>query len=177
MIKLDVRLMQPGLSFFLESGKFEQDGSYLPLAKLVETSLAELGQKDLQQIAEVKASLAKDGKKVVYFSNDPILYTLGTGSAVPSRRRNVSGNLLVVPGYGSIILDAGEGTFGQLLRLFETKEQFLEPLRCIYISHIHADHHLGLVNLVLHWKRVFSPLPLPLLALINDFYLFSTQKC
>jgi hypothetical protein len=43
---------------------------------------------------------------------------LGTGAAIPSRYRNVSSIYLSVHDYGSLLFDAGEGTYGQLIRLF-----------------------------------------------------------
>lgn len=95
---------------------------------------------------------------------------LGTGSALPSKYRNgwrtylleifflisqsdflVSSTLIQIPGWGNILLDAGEGTWGQLVRYFGTDDtsspnvwDVLRNLKCIFISHIHADHHLGL---------------------------------
>lgn len=66
---------------------------------------------------------------------------LGTGSAVPSKYRNVSSLLYQLP-QCSILLDCGEGTLNQLLRLFSPT--ILTTIRMIVISHSHADHHLGL---------------------------------
>jgi len=70
---------------------------------------------------------------------------LGTGSAMPSKYRNVSATLLRVPGVGSILFDCGETTLGQLARLYGREElpKVLKDIKCIYISHLHADHHLG----------------------------------
>lgn len=45
------------------------------------------------------------------------------------------------------MLDAGEGTLGQMRRRFGTRgmtEQIYPNLRMVFISHMHADHHLGL---------------------------------
>ncbi|KAG9016669.1 hypothetical protein FRB90_002586 [Tulasnella sp. 427] len=49
---------------------------------------------------------------------DVTITTLGTGSAMPSKYRNVSATLIQIPNYGNILLDAGEGTWGQLARQF-----------------------------------------------------------
>lgn len=78
--------------------------------------------------------------------------TLGTGSAIPSKYRNVSATMLEVPDLtadgktGRILLDAGEGTLGQMRRLFgvEGMRKFYVELGMVFISHMHADHHLGL---------------------------------
>lgn len=45
----------------------------------------------------------------------------------------------------SMLLDCGEGTFLQLVRFFGPKRinTFLRSLKVIYVSHLHADHHIG----------------------------------
>lgn len=49
-----------------------------------------------------------------------------------------------------ILLDSGEGTYGQLVRHFGTRgaEKVLNDLKAIYVSHLHADHHIGLIGLL-----------------------------
>ncbi|GBG25211.1 Zinc phosphodiesterase ELAC protein 2 [Hondaea fermentalgiana] len=78
---------------------------------------------------------------------------LGTGSAIPSKYRNVS-SILLRTHSGSMLLDAGEGTCAQLARLLGqegARDLVQTDLKCVYISHMHADHHLGLLN-VLAWR-------------------------
>ena len=84
---------------------------------------------------------------------DAEIITLGTGSALPSKYRNVSATLLRVPGWGNILFDCGENTLGQLKRVFTPEEMkdVLQNLRIILISHMHADHHLGTVSVVKAW--------------------------
>lgn len=85
--------------------------------------------------------------------SDAEIITLGTGSSHPSTHRNVSGTLIRVPGCGSYLLDCGEGTLGSLRRLY-TKPQLdevLADLKMIWISHLHADHHLGTTSVVRAW--------------------------
>ncbi|OMJ24357.1 Ribonuclease Z [Smittium culicis] len=95
---------------------------------------------------------------------DFLVSTLGTGSAIPSCKRNVSSNLLYIPSHGFVLLDAGEGTSCQIKRLLGTNssprenrfsnstyETFLENLKLVHISHNHADHHLGLAQLLEDW--------------------------
>lgn len=86
---------------------------------------------------------------------------LGTGSAIPSKYRNVSSTLIHVPIAGSdeeeyILLDAGEGTWGQLARRFGTEEAraILAKMKMIFISHLHQDHHAGLSSLLRERIRV-----------------------
>lgn len=80
--------------------------------------------------------------------SEPEIITLGTGSAAPSKYRNVSAVLLRMPdGMGNFLFDCGEGTLGQLGRLYtaEQLDDILYNLKGIWISHLHADHHLGTV--------------------------------
>ncbi|EME48227.1 hypothetical protein DOTSEDRAFT_97728, partial [Dothistroma septosporum NZE10] len=85
---------------------------------------------------------------------DAQVTTLGTGSALPSKYRNVSSTLVRVPGYGNILLDAGENTLGQLKRVFGTElKQILHDLKIIWISHMHADHQLGTTSVITEWYR------------------------
>lgn len=42
----------------------------------------------------------------------------------------------------SLLLDCGEGTFGQLCRHYGEKiDQILCNIAAVFVSHIHADHH------------------------------------
>lgn len=73
------------------------------------------------------------------------LLFLGTGSAVPSKYRNVSSILYRLSSNHLILLDCGEGTFNQLLRVYQCSiDSVLQSLDVVIISHSHADHHLGL---------------------------------
>jgi ribonuclease Z len=84
---------------------------------------------------------------------DAEIIALGTGSSVPSKYRNVSATLVKVPGYGYYLLDCGENTLGQLKRVFEPEQlrEVLQNLRMIWISHLHADHHLGTASVIKAW--------------------------
>lgn len=81
---------------------------------------------------------------------------LGTGSSAPSKYRNVSATLVRVPGVGTYLLDCGENTLGQLRRLFGEAgtRDVLAELRLIWVSHLHADHHLGTASVVRAWWEV-----------------------
>jgi ribonuclease Z len=84
-------------------------------------------------------------------ASDIEIVTLGTGSALPSKYRNVSSTIILSKRNGNILLDAGEGTLGQISRHFgpeKTLNEILPHLKMIFISHIHADHHLGMMNLL-----------------------------
>lgn len=87
-------------------------------------------------------------------SRDAEVITLGTGSALPSKYRNVSATLIRVPGYGSYLFDCGENTLGQLKRVFGEKlPEVFHDLKLIWISHLHADHHLGTAAVIKAWDR------------------------
>lgn len=87
-------------------------------------------------------------------SKDAEITALGTGSALPSKYRNVSATLVRVPGYGSYLLDCGENTIGQLRRVFgEELPEILCDLKAIWISHLHADHHLGTASVIREWAK------------------------
>ncbi|KIV97065.1 hypothetical protein PV10_00862 [Exophiala mesophila] len=82
---------------------------------------------------------------------EPEIITLGTGSSLPSKYRNVSAVMLRMPAdMGNYLFDCGEGTLGQLRRMFDGHQldQILCDLKAIWISHLHADHHLGLAMLL-----------------------------
>ena len=86
-------------------------------------------------------------------SPDAEVICLGTGSASPSRYRNVAATLLRVPGHGSYLMDCGENTLGQLKRMYTAPQlaELFHDLKLIWISHLHADHHLGLTSVIKAW--------------------------
>ncbi|WP_434710814.1 ribonuclease Z [Pseudomonas sp. R1-1] len=73
------------------------------------------------------------------------LLFLGTSAGVPTRERNVSATALIeASGRGWYLIDCGEGTQHQVLRT----PLSLSELRGIFITHVHADHCLGLPGLL-----------------------------
>ena len=82
--------------------------------------------------------------------DDALVTFLGTGASIPSKYRNVSGILVQTPRSGCVLLDCGEGTLSQIYRCFGKKEgdDIVCNLRTIFTSHIHGDHHLGLINVL-----------------------------
>jgi ribonuclease Z len=67
---------------------------------------------------------------------------LGTGGSIPSARRNTAG-VLVRRGGDRLLFDCGEGTQRQMQRSVG-----LIPVDDIFITHLHADHYLGLPGLI-----------------------------
>uniref|UniRef100_A0AAR2KDA0 Zinc phosphodiesterase ELAC protein 2 n=1 Tax=Pygocentrus nattereri TaxID=42514 RepID=A0AAR2KDA0_PYGNA len=89
----------------------------------------------------------------------PEVVFLGTGSALPMKIRNVSGTLVNISSSQSLLMDCGEGTFGQMCRHYGNHvDEMLTKLSTVFISHIHADHHTGLVNLLLQRERALNSL-------------------
>ncbi len=68
---------------------------------------------------------------------------LGTGGTYPSKTRNVS-SIAVQVGPDVVMLDCGEGTQRQLMH---SPISFMR-IRAIFITHLHADHFLGLAGLI-----------------------------
>ena len=79
----------------------------------------------------------------------PSVTFLGTGCAEPSKYRGSTG-ILVEWAHGSVLLDCGEGAWGQMVRLFgeEGARKRASRLACVWVSHKHADHLLGLASLL-----------------------------
>jgi ribonuclease Z len=122
-------------------------------------------------LAELDGNVPKAGDEL-------IVIPLGTNSAISSRYRNgdyharlsfssvvdsgiVSGHFVQIPDWGNLLLDAGEGTWGQMARYFGTDPaqpsnvwQALRDMKCIFISHAHADHHAGLAKILAMRKKV-----------------------
>ena len=60
-----------------------------------------------------------------------------------------------------MILDCGEGSLSQLFRLHgaDRAQQILRDLKAVYVSHQHADHHLGTVGSQLIHTTDYVPVP------------------
>nr|BCX01864.1 MAG: ribonuclease Z [Bacteroidota bacterium] len=71
------------------------------------------------------------------------LIPLGTGSAIPTTKRNVSAFALVREGH-VLLFDCGEGTQMRLLKAGLKRSR----VRHIFISHLHGDHFYGLIGLI-----------------------------
>ncbi|KAK6141961.1 hypothetical protein DH2020_024295 [Rehmannia glutinosa] len=93
--------------------------------------------------------------------DDMEIVFLGTGSSQPSKYRNVSSIFLNHFSKGSLLLDCGEATLGQLKRRFgiEGADEVVRSLRCIWISHIHADHHTGLARILTQRRDLLKGIP------------------
>ncbi|KAM8724851.1 zinc phosphodiesterase ELAC protein 2 isoform 1-T1 [Acanthopagrus schlegelii] len=112
----------------------------------------------------------------------PEVVFVGTGSSLPMKIRNVSGTLVNISPSQSVLLDCGEGTFGQLCRHYgENVDQVLSKISTIFVSHMHADHHTGLQMILYERRRAlevmkkpFSPVylvgPAGILTWLNQYH-------
>ncbi|XP_010465640.1 PREDICTED: zinc phosphodiesterase ELAC protein 2-like isoform X3 [Camelina sativa] len=93
--------------------------------------------------------------------DDMEIVLLGTGSSQPSKYRNVTAIYIDLFSRGSMLLDCGEGTLGQLKRRYglEGADEAVRNLRCIWISHIHADHHTGLARILARRRELLKGVP------------------
>jgi ribonuclease Z len=73
---------------------------------------------------------------------DVSLFFAGTAGSVPSPRRGLPA-ILVRRGGDRLLFDCGEGTQRQLMRSVG-----LADLHCVFITHFHADHWLGLPGML-----------------------------
>jgi ribonuclease Z len=81
---------------------------------------------------------------------------LGTGGSVPSARRNTA-SVLIRRGGDRLLFDCGEGTQRQMQRSVG-----LVHLDAIFITHLHADHYLGLPGLIKTYELQERAEPLPI---------------
>ena len=131
--------------------------------------------------------LSKSTSGETHDKNEPYISFLGTASAIPSKYRNVTGIHLRFSQGGGMLLDAGEATWQQLLRLhtsvqgvsdssnrstsdhsndisrskksLETLEkEVAKGIDIVWISHPHADHHLGLTRVLSERKKLIASL-------------------
>jgi ribonuclease Z len=105
----------------------------------------------------------------------------GTGAALPCKQRNVTGMLLRQDDGRSILLDVGEGTIGQLLRMCDGGDDILDSIKVVWVSHPHADHHLGILRL-LQERQSLEPIqliaPTPLFKFLEEYAaLFPLIRC
>lgn len=107
--------------------------------------------------------------------DDVEIVLLGTCSSQPSKYRNVSSIFVNLFAKGNLLLDCGEGTLSQLRRRYGVNgaANAVKNLRCIWISHIHADHHAGLVRILALRRDLLKGTPHEPLHVIGPKFLES----
>jgi ribonuclease Z len=129
---------------------------------------------DQPELKELIVTFKKEAKKLVEQRGKeeragkfPRVVTFGTGSCIPNKTRNVSANLVHINDKSCALLDCGEGTLGQIIRFYgrDGADEVLKNMRMIFISHLHADHHLGLINILSRRRKVTDEMVLLLAPL------------
>ncbi|KAK1756273.1 ribonuclease Z 1 [Echria macrotheca] len=123
----------------------------IPIQKLIhEKTILELAAEARAKISDPAFRAQVEAAEANKPTEGVEVISLGTGSAIPSKYRNVSATLIRTPQYGSYLLDCGENTLGQLRRRygFAGADEILKDLRAVCISHSHADHHLGTASVL-----------------------------
>uniref|UniRef100_A0AC11DBK1 ElaC ribonuclease Z 2 n=1 Tax=Ovis aries TaxID=9940 RepID=A0AC11DBK1_SHEEP len=116
---------------------------------------------NFQESVQEYRKTAQDGPEETS-SQYPEVVFLGTGSAIPMKIRNVSSTLVNISPDTCLLLDCGEGTFGQLCRHYgDGVDRVLGSLAAVFVSHLHADHHTGLLNILLQRERALASLGRP----------------
>ena len=155
----NLHIGQPGSTLQLAPVvKFEDDKALPFLDTRSSLEEVESNLKVLSLASEAQTKVAEAAEQLMPDPETEIV-TLGTGSALPGKYRNVAATLVRVPGQGSWLFDCGENTMGQIRRKYgkDGAVKVLEDLRGIYISHLHADHHLGTLTVIDAWRRANHP--------------------
>lgn len=76
----------------------------------------------LDALAELQTNINVRTKELSIGTEYPKIVMLGTGSSIPGKVRNTSGILLRVDKDHSMVLDCGEGTFGQIMKIYGRSE-------------------------------------------------------
>ena len=149
-------------ALYAESMKIAPD-IFLPLVVFKEQG--QVPEKFVEAVPKLEYQFAPPEKKKFHFpKEEPLVESpprelpkfdtfgitfLGTGGMFPSKYRNVTG-ILIHTHSGYVLLDSGEGSTGQLRRVFgpDGANHILKNLLCIFITHLHGDHHFGLYQLL-----------------------------
>ncbi|EYC31268.1 hypothetical protein Y032_0004g2064 [Ancylostoma ceylanicum] len=115
-----------------------------------------------EKAKELMEDLREDTEKLRASLSEPCEYPkvsfLGTSSAVPSKYRNVSSYLLQTSPTAAVLIDVGEGTYGQLRVLLgdEGCNELLCNLHAVFVTHAHQDHMNGLYTVIERRKEAMD---------------------
>jgi ribonuclease Z len=106
--------LQPKLRFSTEKEVILQPKNYLQEVFSIDGFL--------DALTELQTFISNREKSLLIKNEYPKIIMLGTGCSIPSKVRNTSGILLRMDEDHSMLLDCGEGTFGQIMRLYKKPE-------------------------------------------------------
>lgn len=108
-----------------------------------------IGESTLEALPPLAGPIVRPADFAQGEASGNALETLGTGASLPSKYRNVSSNLLRLGSFYYMV-DAGEGTLGQLNLMHTAREvnHIILRLRALFITHSHADHYLGILSII-----------------------------
>lgn len=94
----------------------------------------------LDVLAELQTEINARTKALGDAAEYPKIVMLGTGSSIPNKTRNTSGILLRLDEDRSIIFDCGEGTAGQLIRIYGRQhvDKILSTIKVHFKRHLMA---------------------------------------
>ncbi|XP_055317663.1 ribonuclease Z, mitochondrial-like [Sitodiplosis mosellana] len=103
----------------------------------------------------------------------PKIVFLGTGSSFPGVTKTVTAILVHTAPDSSILLDCGEGTVGQICRFYGSRtEDVIRNIKALHITHMHGDHHMGVMDLI-RTRQKYMPQNRPPLLLMAPEQQFS----
>lgn len=106
--------------------------------------------KDIQNFKVCKQQIIKYKSVKNEYSKNSLLF-LGSGCAVPSKYRNVTGILVNIENK-IFLFDCGEDTMYQIYRYYGSLK-ILDRIEMVFVSHSHGDHSLGVINLIKKLKH------------------------
>lgn len=148
---------------------------------------AGLSQKNALDDAQISEMEKKIEEEVPENLRDIEIITLGTGSAAPNKYRNVISTLVRIPSlsstqneksFRSILFDCGENSLWNMKRIYGPEElnKRVAEIDILYISHLHADHHLGAISFIENWLTSTSATPERTLYVMGPWKYFDFLK-
>ncbi|XP_031626112.1 ribonuclease Z, mitochondrial-like [Contarinia nasturtii] len=129
----------------------------------VEDSSSEDDVADQDTTIEMATTRTNAFPKVIFF---------GTGSSFPGVTKTVTSILVHTAPDTSILLDCGEGTVGQICRFYGSQtEEIIKNIKALHITHMHGDHHMGVMDFI-RMRQKYMPEnrnPLLLMAPKDEF--------
>lgn len=184
--------------FHIETSSINFDDSLMQndsWSSLYDSNIEPLNMENIKKDAILNSKPISLGQIPGSMKDQVQIVTLGTGSALPSIHRNVISTIVRIPyienntlRFRTVMLDGGENTLGTMMRNFghnnqEQLTKVFEELCLIHLSHLHADHHLGIVSIINKWfqvntnpdRKLYLIIPWQYNNFIKEWYTFEEQ--